>query len=327
MRHVVKFSAGGGSWAAAKRVAAEHGTAGLTLLFTDVLIEDEDAYRFLIEGAANVFGVDLPSQFVPDIASFPGLDDMQARTLFLRGLAAEAMDLIPGLTWIMEGRDPWQIFFDERFLGNSGVAPCSKIAKRRLADRWLGKNCDPAETVIYVGIDWTEEHRFDDGKGGGARPIWSRAGWRAEAPMLARPFLSKQDVTRLMKFEGIRPPRLYGMGFAHNNCGGFCVKAGQGHFANLLRTMPERYAYHERREQEIREYLGADVSMMTDRRGGAGKRPLTMKTLRERIERGGQVDLFEVGGCGCFLDGNEPTADTPLDTVYADGWVQPLLVR
>jgi DNA sulfur modification protein DndC len=26
-------------------------------------------------------------------------------------------------------------------------------------------------------------------------------------------------------------------------------------------------------------------------------------------------------------DGDEPTADVPLDTVYADGWVQPLLVR
>lgn len=42
MKHVVMFSGGIGSWAAAKRVAAEHGTADLTLLFTDTLIEDAD---------------------------------------------------------------------------------------------------------------------------------------------------------------------------------------------------------------------------------------------------------------------------------------------
>ena len=55
MKHVVMFSGGAGSWAAAKRVAERHGTADLTLLFTDTLMEDEDLYRFLHEAAAAVF--------------------------------------------------------------------------------------------------------------------------------------------------------------------------------------------------------------------------------------------------------------------------------
>jgi len=54
--HVVMFSGGIGSWAAAKRVAAVHGTAGLILLFTDTLIEDADLYRFLADAAVNVGG-------------------------------------------------------------------------------------------------------------------------------------------------------------------------------------------------------------------------------------------------------------------------------
>lgn len=41
--------------------------------------------------------------------------------------------------------------------------------------------------------------------------------------------------------------------------------------------------------------------MLTDRAGG-GRRPLPLAVLRERIEAGGQVDLFEIGGCGCFVD-------------------------
>jgi 3'-phosphoadenosine 5'-phosphosulfate sulfotransferase (PAPS reductase)/FAD synthetase len=53
-RHVVMFSGGIGSWAAAKRVAERHGTSTLTLLFTDTLIEDADLYRFLVDAAENV---------------------------------------------------------------------------------------------------------------------------------------------------------------------------------------------------------------------------------------------------------------------------------
>lgn len=257
------FSGGIGSWAAAKRVVARHGPATVTLLFTDTLIEDEDLYRFLDEASANVGAK---------------------------------------LVRIAEGRTPWQVFKDERFLGNSSVDPCSKILKRQMADAWLEANCDPAETTVYVGIDWTEVHRFDDGNGHGIRPRRAIDGWRYEAPMCEPLYLTKQEMLRDLRVQGIRPPRLYDLGFSHNNCGGFCCKAGQGHFANLLRTMPDRYAEHERNEEDIRTFLGRDVSMMTDRSNDNVKKPLTMKTLRERIESGTQIDLFEIGGCGCFLD-------------------------
>jgi hypothetical protein len=109
--------------------------------------------------------------------------------------------------------------------------------------------------------------------------------------------MDKRGMLAWLKREGIRPPRLYEMGFAHNNCGGFCVKAGQGHFANLLRTMPDRYAFHEEKEQAIRHFLGKDVSILKD--------GLTLKSLREKIESRGEIDLFEIGGCGCFADETE----------------------
>ena len=76
----------------------------------------------------------------------------------------------------------------------------------------------------------------------------------------------------------------------------------------LLRTMPERYRYHEGKEQEIRDTLG-DVSIMADRSGDGVKKPLTMRMFRERIEAGAQIDMFEIGGCGCFVDEpDEPAA-------------------
>ena len=254
MQHVVMFSGGVGSWAAAKRVAEKHGTDNLILLFADTLIEDEDLYRFLDEAAANVGG---------------------------------------RLVKVAEGRDPWQVFFDVRFLGNSRVDPCSRILKREFLRRWLDEHCDPASTTVYLGIDWTEAHRFER-----AQRYW--VPWRVEAPLCEPPYLLKDDMLAALRAEGIRPPRLYELGFSHNNCGGFCVKAGQAHFALLYRTMPERYLYHERREQELRDFLGKNVAILVDRRGG-GARPMTLREFRERLEANDkQLDLFEWGGCGCF---------------------------
>ena len=52
--HLVFFSGGLGSWAAAKRVALREDVEALTLLFADTQIEDEDLYRFLEDATANI---------------------------------------------------------------------------------------------------------------------------------------------------------------------------------------------------------------------------------------------------------------------------------
>lgn len=306
-RHVVMFSGGGGSWAAAKRVVERHGRDDLVLLFTDTLFEDQDTYRFLIEGAADVLGVDLPSQLIPPLDLWPEWTDRPAYKLFVDGLREEVRHILPGLVWISRGLDVWDVFFRERFLGNSSADPCSKILKRQLADAWLRDNCEPSRTTCYVGIDFTEAHRFDDGTGGGIRPRRAAQGWTYAAPLCEPPWTGPWDVRRMIAEAGLRPPRLYAMGYPHGNCGGFCIKAGHAGFALLLRTQPARFAFAEHREADIRAFLGADVSILTDRSGDGAKKPLTLADLRRRLEGGRQeqLDLDDLRGCGCFLD-DEP---------------------
>lgn len=250
---VVMFSGGVGSWSAARRVADRYGTDGLVLLFADTLIEDEDLYRFLDEAAA---------------------------------------DIGAPLVRIADGRTIWDVFRDERFLGNSRVDPCSKILKRELLRKWLETNRDPASTVVYLGIDWSEAHRFTS-----AAARWSP--WSAEAPLTEKPYLEKRDELATLRLRGVRPPRLYELGFPHNNCGGGCVKAGHGQFAKLLEILPERYAEWERNEEELRVFLARDVSILKDESGDGRSKPLTLRDLRERIERDQPVDRFDWGGCGC----------------------------
>jgi len=253
MKHVVQFSGGIGSWAAAKRVAALHGTADMVLLFADVKDEDEDLYRFIDEAAANV------------------------------GLP---------VTVIAEGRTPREVMRDERFIGNSAMDPCSKILKRKLLDRWCKDHCDPTETIRYIGIDWSESHRLETFR----KRVTP---WTVKAPMCDEPFMSKDDVRGWLAANEIELPRLYKLGFPHNNCGGACVKAGQAQWKLLLKNFPERYDDWELWEESMRETVG-DHSILRDRSGG-GSRPLTLRNFRLRVETQQTFDQHEWGGCGCAL--------------------------
>jgi hypothetical protein len=308
-QRVAMLSGGVGSWAAAWRARETHGPEGLTLLFTDTLIEDADAYRFLLEGAAQVLRR----------SSAPGLEGLLARAVLtppssamdrrrphLEALRRDAATILPGLVWLIDGRTPWDVFAQHRFLGNTRADPCSRVLKREALDRWLVANRDPAETVVYVGIDWTEEHRFTR-----LRDRRAATGWRYEAPLCEPPTFSKADAFELLERYGIRRPRLYDLGFSHNNCGGGCIKAGIGHFANLHRTLPGVYAEWEAGEAGLQALLGKPVTILRDRTGGTAT-PLSLVQLRRRLESGGQVDAFDLGGCGCFagpLDSDESADD------------------
>lgn len=256
-KHVVHFSGGSCSWAAGKRVVERHGLDGVVLLFADVRYEDEDTYRYLAEAAANIGAP---------------------------------------LVTIADGRTPWEVFRDERMLGNSRIDPCSKILKRQLLDRWAKANCDE-NTVHHFGIHPSEIDRF-------IRLRERMAPRKVSAPLCERPILGQRAIREWEAREGLRRQRLYEEGFPHANCGGRCVKQGQAGWALLLRQRPESFDECERKEQEMRDFLGKDVSILKDRTGGEA-RPLTLAMLRARIESGAYTDEFDFGGCACAIESPE----------------------
>lgn len=265
MDHIIQYSGGIGSFAAACRVKDRYPYDAITLLFADTRMEDEDLYRFL-------------------------------------GESAEYLDL--PLVIIADGRTPWEVMKDEKFMGNSAKDPCSKILKRKLMDRWCRANCNPKTTIRHIGIDWTEEHRLV-----GMQSRMKR--WNISGPMTEEPYLDKQDMIEVAAACGIRPPRLYEMGFPHNNCGGFCVKAGQAHFKLLLERMPDRYRWHEQQEQETRDIINAHraqnglppekYTILRKMIKGIYY-PISLKEFREMMEKDPrQCDTYDWGGCGCAL--------------------------
>lgn len=199
------------------------------------------------------------------------------------------------LVEIAEGRNVWEVFRDVRMIGNTRADPCSRILKRELARAWMQYYYpDPSRAIVYVGIHHDERHRLP-----AIRAAW--APYRVEAPLTDDPILWPDDLKRMEADAGLREQDLYKEGFTHANCGGRCIKQGQGGFIRLLRNRPASFAEMEAKEEEIRQQLGKDVAILRDRRGGK-TRPMTLKVLRERYQAGQPCDLFDDGGCGCFTD-------------------------
>lgn len=244
MNRVIQFSGGLGSFGAALAVAEKHGTRDLTLLIADTRAEDDDLWRFA-DDTSQLLGVPL--------------------------------------TKVADGRDPWQLFRDKRFLGNDRVAPCTKYLKQIPCRKWMTEHAPVGDSIVYIGIEKTARDR--------ARiPAIARnwKPWRAEFPLCNKwmPELdkdtSKKQLMDLARWYGIEPPRLYSLGFEHNNCGGSCVRAGQKQWKLLLDVLPERFAEAEHQEASLRELLG-DVTILRERRQGIAY-ALPLSRLRRRHE-------------------------------------------
>ncbi|MFG1879574.1 hypothetical protein ACGFIV_32550 [Sphaerisporangium sp. NPDC049003] len=208
----------------------------MILVFADTLIEHPDLYRFSRDAAEQL-----------------GLPVVR----------------------VCDGRTPFELFRDVRFLGNNRVAPCSRWLKQVPARRWLEAHIDPHQAILYVGIDHFEAHRTSSITRG-----W--APWTVEFPMCERPYLTKTEMLDWAINLGLRPPALYypPYNLSHANCSGFCVRAGIRQWAHMLAVDPTGFAAAEATEQDLRDQLG-DVAILRDRRAGRS-RPLPLSELRTR---------------------------------------------
>lgn len=229
------------------------------LLFADTIIEHKTTYRFLIQGAANILGV---QQTCADYAMFlPPLKETERRKVAINSLFKTACAEIPGLIRIADGRTPFEVYRDKRMIGNSTTDPCSLHLKRELIDHWTAFYAPDA--VNIVGLDWTEVDRFER---------YARKVGRASAPMMESPLMSKKDMLEWAEREGLTISDAYKNGLSHDNCSGLCCKAGQGHWAHVHRVRPAEFAYGESEENACRDIVG-DYSMLSDRGDGKKKTP------------------------------------------------------
>ena len=175
-----------------------------------------------------------------------------------------------------DGRTPEQVFYDSNFLANNRVPLCSRVLK---AER-LQKYAEPGD-VLYFGIDATEAHRAVR-----ISAIYNKIGIECRYPLIDEQVF-KPTVYQWVESVGIEIPRLYRLGFMHNNCAGGCVRSGKSQWVHLLKVLPDVYAERERVEEEFSTLTGNRATFMKD---------MSLKELREEYEyhqAQGQTDMFD----------------------------------
>ena len=146
---------------------------------------------------------------------------------------------------------------------------------------------------MHLGIDYSEEHRLVRVKERSLPYIY-------RSTLVEDGRIINKDYSEQF---GIKRPRLYNWKLGHNNCGGFCIKAGLGHYKALFEASPERYAEFEAKEADVYETIGAVYPFLKKTEDKVLRR-LTLKQYREEYLEPNLVSLKdsqEYGGCGCAI--------------------------
>src|SRR5690606_10971825 len=96
------------------------------------------------------------------------------------------------------------------------------------------------------------------------RANWKRNGYTVEADLADEPELSRAKQMEMCEREFGFIPAMYRQGMSHNNCGGFCVKAGKGQMARLLHYDRKTYLEHETMELWHQQVFNHKNTIMRD---------------------------------------------------------------
>jgi len=332
---IVMYGGGLTSYEAAKRALERYGHDAVEIWFADTRMEDEDLYRFnrdverTLDHPIRVFDqgldvweifkrerflgnsrIDPCSKFLKRVPlrkalerQYPNRACVECDEPWVRGgdtihvLDIDGTEIREAICSNCRDNDP--IYSENiekltRVIDSKGVnSNKARISIRPIQNRV--ERCSERGRFVRVvlGMDIIQDcdrlHR--------AKSYWRPfVNW---FPLAEPPFGNKTRIIEELRSIGVSEPRLYGAGFEHNNCGGFCVKAGKGQMVHLLNTLPERYLEHERKELEFQEFIGSKVTILSETRKGV-KRNLTLRELRQRAEAGEEFRFDEGMACACL---------------------------
>jgi len=126
-----------------------------------------------------------------------------------------------------------------RYINGVAGAPCTRILKRAVRERWEYEN--PGRNRYIWGFDADEEKRL------------ARLSVEHEnhAPLIDRNLTKAETHGLFLRlFPGVERPAMYRLGFGNNNCVG-CVKGSRGYWNRIREVFPDVFAARAKLEREI----------------------------------------------------------------------------
>jgi hypothetical protein len=198
------------------------------------------------------------------------------------------------------GQTPLEVASKKSIIPNNKIAPCSLELKIKPGLEFVAKLAKEGPVTVHMGLDFTEMHR-------GAKPkesYESIEGVSFDLPLLWKP-IANPPHRKVTESWGIKTPRLYDLGFPHNNCGGRCVRQGIREWVRLKATFPERF-------KEVKEWEAAQRAKggprakysIAKNQSGSKVFSLPLDELERRYAQGQQLFLgsepSQEDAFGCF---------------------------
>ncbi|GCE49273.1 hypothetical protein EI42_05751 [Thermosporothrix hazakensis] len=184
------------------------------------------------------------------------------------------------LYWYTDGRTPLDVAEQKKLIPCNMAAPCSYELKVRPFRQFIAAM--PCLPMVHIGLDRHENRRLASVKASYAKAM---PDVQVEYPLLWEPYEQRPLMDVCLQDWHITPPRLYSLGFKHNNCGGRCVRQGYSEWLRLLRYFPARFDACQEWEEEQRAKGGprAHRSFCAMVRQGQ-KQAYPLREIRTRLE-------------------------------------------
>lgn len=248
--HVCAFSGGAASAKMSQLVIDEYADGGtVKLLFHDTKTEDKDTYRFLHE-----------------VASY----------------------LCKCIDNDSDGRDIWEVFKDEGFLGNGRHTMCSRILKQKRSMNYLKKLRDQGSNpILYVGFTPDETDR--------AQRVFAKyyaEGFEARFPLIDKNVTKDECHNEIKTCWGIELPRMYNSWFKHANCLP-CIKGKKAYWGLIHMFYREAWERAVQAEEEHGQTIFTEAGSLKEELQNC------LRLAKRRIEKNSQESLFDTP-CECI---------------------------
>lgn len=259
--------------------------------FTDTFYEHPTLYKFLNQSLAILHDIEPLSNWCTEV---PRLALWKERREYLTTEMNKLQEYYPNFIYDHAGISLWELFEKKRYLANTRVDTCSASLKRKVKDKYLSNNIS-ADTYIGVGIGLWEKHRLDKLNGNSIK-------YRYHNPFVDCDAFENTYLEQVYTvYPQLEKPYLYTINAPHNNCSGFCVKAGLLQYKNLLEKNRDLYLEHEENEQELYRRVPT-VKPFLRKKKNTQIYYITLQQYRIMLENNLDIGEFEDwGSCSCFL--------------------------